>query len=305
METRTAPFFRTLLLAAVTMVFFAANSILARLALREGQIDAGSFTAVRIGSGAVALALLAGSRGGFKVLGQHGSWASALALFGYAVAFSFAYLSLSAGVGALILFAAVQITMIGFGMIRGERPLPPEWFGLAMALAGLIYLVSPGLTAPSFAGATLMTASGIAWGAYSLAARGVRSPTAATAGNFVRAAPMAAFVALAVGVAGEPHASWIGLELAMLSGAVTSGLGYAIWYRVARNLTATRAAIVQLTVPIIAALAGVAFLGEHLTWRLALASAAILGGVALALFGGGTAGSARRRYAENAAPGRS
>ena len=270
------------------MMFFAANSVLARLALREDEIDGGSFTAVRICAGAAALALLVGSRGGgFSALRGNGSWMAALALFGYAAAFSFAYLSLDAGTGALILFTAVQITMIGVGMNRGERPRASEWLGLILALVGLVYLVSPGLTAPSLAGASLMAISGVAWGWYSLAAKGVRSPTVATAGNFVRAAPMAAVVVLLVWAMGQPHASWFGLALAIVSGAVTSGLGYAIWYMVLTDLSASRAAIVQLTVPIIAAAAGVILLGERMTWRLGLAAAVILGGVAVALLGSG------------------
>ena len=187
--------------------------------------------------------------------------------------------------GALILFAAVQVTMITVGIIRGERPRPSEWMGLALALVGLVYLVSPGLTAPSLAGATLMATSGVAWGFYSLAAKGARSPIAATAANFGRAAPLAAVILLAVWVSDRPHASLIGIELAMISGAVTSGLGYAIWYRALRGLSASRAAIVQLTVPVIAAFAGIMFLDEQMTWRLALAGTAILGGVALALLG--------------------
>ena len=286
MPTRPASLLRTLLLTAVTMVFFAANSVLARLALREDEIDGGSFTAIRICSGAAALAFLVGSRGeGVAALKQNGSWPAALALFGYAVVFSFAYLSLDAGMGALILFAAVQITMIGVGMKQGERPRASEWLGLSMALMGLIYLVSPGLTAPPLAGAGLMAVSGMSWGAYSLAGKGVQSPTAATAGNFLRAVPMATIVALAVWVSGRTHASSFGIVLATISGAVTSGLGYVIWYMALRSLTTTRAAIVQLTVPIIAAVAGVVFLGEQMTWRLVSATGAILGGVTLALLG--------------------
>ncbi len=268
------------------MIFFAANSVLARLALREDEIDGGSFTVVRICSGAVVLALLVSSRGGgLAALKENGSWGAAFALFGYAAAFSFAYRSLDAGVGALILFGAVQITMIAVGMHRGERPRSSEWFGLALALFGLGYLVSPGLRAPSLVGATLMATSGVAWGCYSLAAKGIRSPTAATAGNFVRATPMATLMVLVVWATGQPHASWSGLELAMISGAITSGLGYAIWYTALKDLSTSRAAIVQLTVPVIAAVAGVIFLGEQMTWRLVLAAVSILGGVALALLG--------------------
>ncbi|MCH8266325.1 MAG: DMT family transporter [Acidobacteria bacterium] len=286
MRALAANSLRTALLTTLTMICFAANSVLARLALREEEIDGGTFTVVRIFSGAVVLALLVSLRGErLSTLRGHGSWSAALALFGYAVAFSFAYLWLDAGVGALILFAAVQVTMIAVGMIRGERLRTSEWIGLALALVGLVYLVSPGLTAPSLAGATFMAISGVAWGFYSLAAKGARSPIAATAANFGRAAPMAAAVLLAVWLADRLHASLIGIELAMISGAVTSGLGYSMWYMALKGLRTSRAAIVQLTVPVIAAFAGVMFLDEQMTWRLALAGAAILGGVALALLG--------------------
>ena len=298
--TNSAP--RTALLTTVTMISFAANSILARLALRQGEIDAGTFTAVRIVSAAVGLALVLTFSGEkLSTLKGHGSWRAAAALFGYAAAFSFAYLSLDAGTGALILFAAVQITMITVGVKRGERPLPSEWVGLVMALAGLAYLVSPGLAAPTappappLIGAALMAVSGMAWGFYSLAARGARSPVAATASNFARAAPMAVAILIAVWVIDRPRATWLGLELAMISGAITSGLGYVIWYMALRGLTASRAAIVQLTVPVLAAFAGVLFLGEQMTVRLALAGAAILGGVALALAGHSVGRGLRKR----------
>jgi drug/metabolite transporter (DMT)-like permease len=277
---------RAVLLTAVTMTFFAANSILARLALRQGEIDGSSFTTVRIFAGTVALVLLVSTRKeGIAVLRRNGSVRAALALFGYAITFSFAYLSLDAGVGALILFAAVQITMIAVGIFRGERPGFWEWIGLTLALGGLVYLVSPGLRTPPLAGAALMAVAGAAWGWYSLAAKGVRSPTAATAGNFARAAPMAAGTSLVIWWMGRLHMSWTGLGLAVISGALTSGLGYAIWYIALKDLTTSRAAIVQLTVPVLAAAAGVLLLGEQMSWRLVLAAAAILGGVALALLG--------------------
>lgn len=292
--TDSAP--RTALLTSVTMISFAANSILARLALRQGEIDAGTFTTVRIVSAAVGLALVVVvSEGRLFHLREHGSWRAAAALFGYAAAFSFAYLSLEAGTGALILFAAVQITMIGVSMLRGEKPLRSEWIGLALALGGLAYLVSPGLSAPPFVGAALMAVSGMAWGFYSLAARGARSPVAATASNFARAVPMAVAVLIAVWILDRPRASRTGLELAMISGAITSGFGYVIWYMALRGLTASRAAIVQLTVPVLAAFAGVLFLGERMTLRLGLAGAAILGGVALALAGHSAARNVQKR----------
>ncbi len=276
----------TLLLTAIAVAFFAANSLLARLALGAGRIDAAAFTAVRIVAGAAALALVTSFRreGGRATL-RHGSLWSAFALFAYAMAFSFAYLSLTAGTGALVLFAAVQVAMLGIGMARGERPRASEWTGLALAFGGFVYLVAPGLTAPSPAGVALMTVSGVAWGCYSLAAKGVRSPIAATAANFIKAIPLAAGAFLVTWIMGQSRASGSGLALAAASGAITSGLGYAAWYVALKDLRTASAAIVQLTVPLLAAAAGVILLGEQLTWRLVFASAAILGGVAMALLG--------------------
>lgn len=268
------------------MAFFAANSLLARLALRAGEIDAASFTAIRIAAGAASLALLAIlRRSELRSARRPGSFRSAFALFCYAICFSFAYLSLSAGAGALTLFAAVQITMLGVGIARGERIRPSEWAGLAAALGGLAYLALPGLTAPSPTGVLLMTAAGAAWGYYSLAAKGVGSPTAETGGNFTRAVPMAVAALVVMRVFGHPHMSWAGVGLAAASGAVTSGLGYALWYIALKDLRASLAAIVQLTVPALASFAGVILLGEQMTLRLLLASTAILGGVALAVLG--------------------
>lgn len=277
------------------MTFFAANSLLARVALRAGEIDAGSFTAIRILSGAAVLVLLASTgREGPAAVRRYGSLRAAFALFSYATGFSFAYLSLAAGTGALVLFAAVQMTMLGAGIAGGEAPRPWEWAGLALAFGGLVYLVFPGLTAPSPVGVLLMAVAGISWGYYSLAARGVRAPIAASAGNFARAIPFALGVVAMVWVTGRPHASGSGIGLAVISGAVTSGLGYALWYVVAKDLRTTAAAIVQLTVPVLTYAAGVVLLGEHLTWRMVLASGAILGGVTLALLGREAAGSGKR-----------
>ncbi len=277
---------RTLVLTAVAMACFAANSLLTRFALRAGEIDGVSFAAVRIAAGAAALALVTSfRREGLDAARRHGSLFAALALFSYTIAFSCAYLSLSAGTGALVLFAAVQITMLGVGMAGGERPRLSEWTCLATAFAGLVYLVSPGLTAPSTIGVSLMVLSGVAWGYYSLAARGVRSPIASTAGNFARAIPLVAVALMVIWVMGRAHVSWPGVGLAATSGAVTSGLGYAIWYIALRDLRTSVAAIVQLSVPVFTAAAGVILLKEQLTWRLVLASGAILGGVGVALLG--------------------
>jgi drug/metabolite transporter (DMT)-like permease len=207
-------------------------------------------------------------------------------LFLYAIGFSYAYLSLNASTGALVLFAAVQMTMLGVAMARGEHPRFAEWVGLAVAFGGLVYLVFPGLTAPSTMGVLLMAVAGAAWGYYSLAARGAGSPVASTAGNFVRAVPLAVGALLVCWTMGQWYASWAGVGLAAMSGAVTSGLGYVIWYAALKELRSSFAAIVQLMVPVLTAAAGVVLLGEEVTWRLMVASGAILGGVALALAGG-------------------
>ncbi len=277
---------RTLLLTVAALACFAGNSLLARLALRGGELDGGSFTAVRIVSGALTLAaLVAFRRGGLRAIANGGSARAAFALFAYAILFSLAYLTLSAGTGALILFAAVQITMLSAGVARGHRPGGAEWCGLALAFGGLVYLVSPGLSAPPVVGAALMAAAGAAWGFYTMAAKGAGSPLEATAGNFARATPMALAGCLAMWAGGGAHMSFAGAGLAVASGALTSGLGYAIWYTALETLPVSRAAIVQLTVPLIAAVAGVALLGEAMSWRLAVAAATILGGVGLALTG--------------------
>jgi drug/metabolite transporter (DMT)-like permease len=269
---------RTWLLTAVTMTAFATNSVLCRMALGAHVVDAASFTAMRLGSGAVALAMLSLLIRGSNALSA-GSWLSGFQLFLYAVGFSFAYLSLSAGTGSLILFGCVQTTMILSGLRRGERPHPLQWIGLTTALIGLIYLVFPGIASPSPLGSLLMALAGIAWGLYSLRGRGVKDPVDQTTGNFIRAVPFA-LVVWAVGVQ-SVHAEPRGILLAILSGALTSGIGYVIWYTALRGLSATRAATVQLSVPVLAAFGGVIFLAEVVTLRLVIASILILGGVAL------------------------
>ena len=272
---------RTVLLTAVTMLAFAANSLLCRLALQQGSIDPASFGSVRLVSGAVMLALIVRLKSG-RAPAATADWLAATMLFAYVAFFSFAYLTLSAGTGALLLFGAVQVTMFSAGLRAGEAFRPLAWSGLALAIAGLVYLVSPGLAAPAPLGATLMIAAGVAWGIYSL--RGKRAggdPLAATAGNFLRAAPMA--LALSALLARNAHASTAGLALAVASGAVTSGIGYVIWYAALVGLSAMRAATVQLSVPPIAAFGGVLLLAEPVSLRLMLASAAILGGIAIVL----------------------
>jgi drug/metabolite transporter (DMT)-like permease len=267
-------------LAGVALLCFAANSVLARLALRNGQIDAASFTAIRLAAGALFLMLLLRGRAPPVGAPRSGSWTAALLLFLYAAPFSFAYLELSTGTGALILFGAVQLTMIGAGILAGERPHPREWIGLAVALAGLLYLNLPGLTAPSPLGAALMTVAGIAWGFYSLRGRGAVAPLRQTAESFLLAVPFG----LALAAAGSLHAhlSGFGVACAVTSGALASGGGYAAWYTVLPRLSATRAGTIQLAVPALAALAGILLLGERMSFRLLASAIAILGGVGLA-----------------------
>lgn len=272
---------RLLLLTTIAMLAFAANSLLCRIALREAHIDAASFTTLRIASGALILWLIVRIRSGG--LGGHGSYASALALFAYAAGFSFAYLSLSAASGALLLFGAVQATMIGYGLWRGERLTLRQTIGLVLAAAGLVGLMLPGLSAPPLVGSLLMIAAGVAWGVYSLRGRGKGDATASTAGNFLRALPFAAGLSLIMLVNAAADAT--GIACALASGALASGLGYAIWYTVLPSLRATQAASIQLSVPIIAALGGALFLGEAITLRLMLAALAVLGGIALVIFG--------------------
>ena len=280
MRTRAAepPHWTTLALTAASMLAFAANSLLCRLALAGGGIDPASFGAIRIVSGALALALIVRLRAG---TGTGGDWISAGMLFAYVAFFSFAYVGLAAGTGALILFGAVQLTMFGWALHGGERFTAPAWCGLALAAMGLIYLMWPGVSAPPLLGAASMALAGAAWGVYSLRGRGSADPLRATAGNFLRAAPLA--LVLWLPFAGIAHADRTGIVLAVVSGAVTSGVGYALWYSALRALTAMRAATVQLSVPVITAFGAVLVLGEAVTLRLVLASVAILGGIALVL----------------------
>ncbi|HEV8480658.1 MAG TPA: DMT family transporter [Candidatus Eisenbacteria bacterium] len=269
---------RTFLLTALALLAFAANSILCRFALGSGSIDAASFTSIRLASGAVALLLIPSATGR-----THARWnpISAAMLFAYAIGFSFAYRQLTAGTGALLLFGAVQITMLTIAIAGGEHPPVVEWLGLLLAIGGLVYLVLPGLHAPPFLGSALMVAAGIAWGIYTLRGRGATNPVGETAHNFT----LAALPALAVSVLAHLGASIStkGVILAACSGVITSGIGYVIWYAALPGLTAARAALVQLAVPLIAAAAGIAFLGESLTPRLVWAGVFILGGICLAV----------------------
>lgn len=277
---------RTLALATLTMCAFALNSVFARLALATQSIDPASYTSVRLISGALMLLLLATFRGGLKKGQSEGKFLqttgmAALFLFTYAAFFSFAYLSVDTGVGALILFTCVQGVMIGWGIYTGERPTPAAWIGIIMALGGFVYLVSPGLSAPDLLGAGLMAISGIAWGIYSLIGRGIKNPLHATARNFIWSVPITLILSAVfiTRVEMELH----GIILAIASGALTSALGYALWYETLKNFTATEAAILQLTVPVIAAFGGFMLLSEPLSVRVFVASALILGGVALVI----------------------
>jgi drug/metabolite transporter (DMT)-like permease len=280
-----APSVQIILLTTLAMIAFASNSLLNRMALGQRAIDPTSYTTIRLTSGAVMLFLIASlqKKNGQAIL--RGSWISAALLFLYAISFSFGYLSLSAGTGALILFGSVQVTMLLIALQRGERPQIMEWMGLCLALGGLVYLAFPGLAAPSLLGSTLMMLAGIAWGLYSIRGRGSQDPLADTAGNFVYAALMILVILLIAFRNIQVSAN--GIMLAMLSGALASGVGYVIWYAALRGLTTTRAAIVQLSVPIIAAWGGVLLLAETVSTRLLLAGILILGGISLSILSRG------------------
>lgn len=264
------------------MIAFAANSVICRLALGQGAIDAASFTTVRLGAGALALSLILNFRQSKEAQKTSGSWLSAALLFLYAIGFSLAYRNLSAGTGALILFGFVQITMLLAAIVGAERTSVSELAGLLLSVGGLVWLVLPGLSAPTPGGAVLMGFAGVAWGLYSLRGRRSRDALGDTAANFVRSVPLALVTSLLL--ISTARLSVAGAGWAVLSGAVTSGLGYVVWYTAVRELSAIRAAIVQLSVPVLAGVGGVIFLGEMVTLRLAISAGLILGGIALALF---------------------
>jgi drug/metabolite transporter (DMT)-like permease len=267
---------RILTLTSLAMLAFAGNSLLCRVALNHTSVDPATFTTVRLLSGALALWVIVRSRTGVRR--PAGSWGSALALFAYAAAFSFAYVQLSAASGALLLFGAVQATMILFGLCKGERLHGWQTVGLVAAIGGLVTLLWPGISAPAPLSAGLILA-GIAWGAYSLRGKGAGDPLSATCGNFLRTVPLALLLIASSSPMIRADAKGIGFAIA--SGALTSGVGYAIWYSALRGLNATGAATVQLSVPVITAIGGSILLGESFTIRLLAASVAILGGIAL------------------------
>jgi drug/metabolite transporter (DMT)-like permease len=272
----------TALAASAAVMAFAGNSVLCRLALGRGSIDAATFSLVRFGAGALMLVVVLWLTEGRRT-SLAGSWTSALVLLVYAVPFSYAYLTLSAGTGALLLFGSVQATMMTTALVSGERPTVPQWIGLAMAFGGLVYLVRPGLTAPPVVGSVLMIGAGVFWGTYSLLGRTSVRPLAHTAGNFVRVAPLLTLA----WIVDRPHwhVTGTGMAVAVLAGTITTGLGYVVWYSALGRLTATRASIVQITVPVLAAAGGVMIMGESMTLRLVFSAALVLGGVGLTLAG--------------------
>ncbi len=271
--------FKVAAFTTCAMLAFAGNSLFCRLALKNTSIDEASFTSVRLIAAALTLWVLLRIRGNRDSL--LGSWPSAWALFAYAAGFSFAYVNLTAATGALLLFGSVQISMISFGLWKGERFSHIQLLGLAFALAGLVGLVLPSLAAPPLMSAILMVGAGVAWGVYSLRGRGAGDPTSVTAGNFLRTLPLTFGLSLVMW--GHINLDQAGLIYAVASGTVTSGIGYAIWYHALPALKATEAATVQLSVPVIAACGGVLLLAEPINLRLVLASAAILSGIALVI----------------------
>ena len=274
---------KTLCLTILALLAFAGNSVLCRLALNDDVIDAASFTSIRLFSGIVFLLLIVLIKTNKKINIKDGSWSSSFFLFLYAITFSYAYITLETGAGALILFGSVQITMIVFSLIKGRRLLLIEWFGLIFAFLGLIVLLLPGASAPSLSGFALMVFSGMAWGFYTLMGKNSQKPLIDTANNFLRTLPFVVLVSLLT--FDSIQLSNQGIMLAIVSGAITSGLGYAIWYSALAGLTVTQAAVVQLTVPIIAAFGGILFSNEIITLKLVISSLLVLGGVLVVTLG--------------------
>ncbi len=279
--------FKTIVLTGLALIAFAANSVLCRLALGNEAIDAASFTVIRLLSGSIVLLIIISttrwnSRNTTRT-STKGSWTSSFMLFIYATAFSYAYISLDTGTGALILFGSVQITMILLSYISGTRLHITEWTGVVIAFAGFIYLILPGVSTPSVIGFMLMTVAGIAWGIYTLKGRSSNSPLNDTAYNFFRTTPLV--VLLAIFSINNINHSTEGIVLALLSGGITSGIGYTIWYIALGGLSSTQAAVLQLSVPVIAALGGIIFVSETITFRLAISAAMVLGGILIVVLG--------------------
>ena len=267
----------------MALIAFAANSVLCRLALGSGAIDASSFTVVRLLSGSIVLLVIIGVTRKSSTQSAKGSWAASFMLFLYAVTFSYAYISLDTGTGALILFASVQITMILLSLISGTRLHFIEWIGVTVAFAGFVYLILPGVTTPSIMGFLLMTIAGIAWGIYTLKGRGSNAPLVDTAYNFFRTTPLV--LILVISTISKANYSFEGILLAVISGGITSGIGYTIWYIALGGLSSTQAAVLQLSVPVIAAFGGVIFVAETITFRLAISATFVLGGILMVVIG--------------------
>jgi drug/metabolite transporter (DMT)-like permease len=276
-----SPGLGTAALTLLALVAFASNSLLTRLALGEHRIDAATFTSIRLLSGAVVLAILARARAGGWIALRRGGVVGPLALFAYAAPFSFAYLRIGAAVGALVLFGVVQLTMIAYGMRGGERPDARTWLGLGLATGGLVALTAPSAHRPDPVGLLLMAVAGFAWGVYSLAGRKGADPIVSNAWSFLGSSALAVLVNVALGA--SSFVSGRGILLALVSGAVTSALGYAIWYRALPRLSVATAAVAQVSVPVLAALGAAALLGERLTLRFGVAACAVLGGIGLVL----------------------
>ena len=274
---------KTLIFTSLALIAFAANSVLCRLALGEKTIDASSFTTIRLLSGAIVLLLITGISSNKSKATTKGSWSASLMLFLYAITFSFAYITLDTGTGALILFGSVQITMILLSLISGNRLHIIEWTGITISFAGFVYLILPGVSTPSTTGFLLMTTAGIAWGIYTLKGRGSNNPLTDTAYNFFRTIPLV--IILAIVTMQNAQYSFEGIVLAVLSGGIASGIGYAIWYVALGGLSSTQAAVVQLLVPVIAAFGGVIFVSEVVTLRLTISATMILGGILMVVLG--------------------
>lgn len=274
---------KTIVLTGLALIAFAANSVLCRLALGNETIDAPSFTVVRLLSGTVVLLIILAVTGKPTETSAKGSWVASSMLFIYATTFSYAYLSLDTATGALILFGSVQITMIFWSLMSGIRLHVTEWAGVTTAFSGFVYLVLPGVTAPSTTGFLLMMVAGVAWGIYTLKGRGSKSPLMDTAFNFLRTVPLVILLAIAT-ISNAAYSSE-GIVLALLSGGITSGIGYTIWYIALGSLSATQAAVFQVLVPVIAAVGGVVFVSEAVTSRLIISAAMILGGILLVISG--------------------
>lgn len=274
---------KTIIFTGLALIAFAANSVLCRLALGEEAIDASSFTIIRLLSGAIVLLAIISINKNKAGSSTRGSWSASLMLFLYAITFSFAYITLDTGTGALILFGSVQITMILLSLLSGNRLHLSEWMGVLIAFTGFVYLIFPELTTPSLTGFLLMTVAGIAWGIYTLKGRGSDNALMDTAYNFLRTFPLIAI--LIIITVKDAHYSTEGILLAVLSGGIASGIGYTIWYIALGGLSATQAAVVQLSVPVIAALGGVIFVSEEVTLRLTVSASMILGGILIVVLG--------------------